>query len=344
VSSRRQSATQVRQRESRPDSIASRLPSHGFVGIAGTALVLAASLIVFKEDPRVPVGDQNLIVVASNLVVGEERKLDGSVTLILKFSPLISERTKIKQPRRNEDQRDDVIRGLLQRVKRLERELSTPGSGERSPAHAAASEATEAMPIRRPPPQGAPQAFLEPPNGQILVSDEANLYATAPARLQIGSNHPLADEFELAPRSWQPDQIALAADMTLKARKSLSDAQLDSVTAGTASMHIELFAAAEGPAAVTSTQGSIATAQSNVLRIAVDPSAPEPARARLLGVSTADLIFANGKADAAGASAPQCLATPTAVGDAAYVAQSRTATAISATCACAGFAIGIVLR
>jgi hypothetical protein len=128
------------------------------------------------------------------------------------------------------------------------------------------------------------------------------------------------------------------------ARHLLDDRQMDSVTAGAVRIDLELSSTAEGPSAVTSTQGSITAARSTVLRIAVDPSAPEPARARLLGVSMAELVFANGKADAAGTSNVACSANPIAVGDAAYVAQSRTATAISATCSCSGFAVGLVTQ
>jgi hypothetical protein len=128
------------------------------------------------------------------------------------------------------------------------------------------------------------------------------------------------------------------------ASQLLDDRQMDSVTAGAVRIDLELSAAAEGPSAVTSTQGSITSAQSTVLRIAVDPSAPEPARARLLGLSMAELIFATGKADAAGTNNVACSANLAAVGDAIYIAQSRTATAVSATCSCSGFAVGLVTQ
>jgi hypothetical protein len=128
------------------------------------------------------------------------------------------------------------------------------------------------------------------------------------------------------------------------ARKLLDDRQMDSVTAGAVRIDLELSSAAEGPSAVTATQASISSARSTVLRIAWDPSAPEAARARLLGVSTADLVFGNGKASAAGISNVQCSANPTAVGDAAYIAQSTTTTTVSATCSCSAFAIGLVTQ
>ena len=128
------------------------------------------------------------------------------------------------------------------------------------------------------------------------------------------------------------------------ARRLLDDRQMDSITAGAVRIDLELSSAAEGPTAVTSTKGSITTARSTVLRIAVDPSAPDPAGARVLGVSMAELVFAAGKADATGTSNVECSANPTAVGNAAYIAQSRTVTAISATCSCSGFAIGLVTQ
>jgi hypothetical protein len=118
--------------------------------------------------------------------------------------------------------------------------------------------------------------------------------------------------------------------------------ELDHVTAGGVKVDLELSASAEGPAAVTSTQGSITTARATVLKIAVDPSAPAPARARLLGASAAELLFAMGKANAAGSSDVQCSAAANAVGDAAYMMQSRIATAISAVCSCSAFAVGII--
>jgi hypothetical protein len=125
-------------------------------------------------------------------------------------------------------------------------------------------------------------------------------------------------------------------------RRALTDAELDTVTAGGAKVSLELSSTAQGPAAFASTQGSILRTHSPVLHVAVDPLLPVTMRAKLLGVITAELIFANGKANAAGASNVQCSAIPVAAGDAAYVAQSAMATTISAMCFCSGFAIGIL--
>jgi hypothetical protein len=237
---------------------------------------------------------------------------------------------KRQQVQERVDQRDAIIRHLLQRVESLEREQLAFASVRPGPTNVAASEAQEATPLRQPTVQApttvAPdvsRASSEPTRsglGEFVVSDEAIEHVPERALAQTG------------------------AAKVGAARKFLNDNQLDSVTAGGTSIDIELSAAAEGPTAVASTQGSITTALTSVLRIAMDLSAPEPARARLQGVSTAEVVFANGKAGAVGTSNVQCSAIPTAVGDAAYVAQARTATAISATCSCSGFAIGIVTQ
>ena len=126
------------------------------------------------------------------------------------------------------------------------------------------------------------------------------------------------------------------------ARRILDDRQLDSVTAGAVSVDLELSASAAGPTAVTSARGSIMTARTTVLRISVDPSAPAPAAAQLLGASAADLAFGAGEAKATGATNAQCSAIPTATGDFTLLSQSRIATGVTATCSCSAFAIGIV--
>ena len=126
------------------------------------------------------------------------------------------------------------------------------------------------------------------------------------------------------------------------ARTILTDNELDSVTAGGAHIDLELSSMATGSAALTSAQGSIASVLSSVLHLEWDESKPETARARLLGVASAELIFANGKAVADGGSNAQCSAVPLVAGDGAYAAQSAHTTPISATCSCAGFAVGLI--
>jgi len=122
----------------------------------------------------------------------------------------------------------------------------------------------------------------------------------------------------------------------------LDDKELDTVTAGAASVDLELAASAVGPKAVTSTQGTITSARTTVLRIAIDPSVPSLAAVKVIGASTADLVLGAGAADAAGGTIAQCSAIPTALGDFAALAQSRATTPSSATCTCSAFAIGLV--
>jgi hypothetical protein len=137
---------------------------------------------------------------------------------------------------------------------------------------------------------------------------------------------------------------SLEATKVLHSAKVLNDRQLDSVTAGAVSINLDLSASAEGPTAVTSTQGSIRNARTTVLLLGMNLAAPKSAQAQLIGMPTADLVFAIGKAGASGASDAGCSAVLSGVGNALYVAQSRTSTPISATCYCSAFAIGIVSR
>ena len=120
----------------------------------------------------------------------------------------------------------------------------------------------------------------------------------------------------------------------------LNDAQLDSVTAGSASVDLELSASAEGATAITSTKGLITTGRATVLRIAIDPSAPEAPR--LLGSSAAEFVFGVGTADASGTKKVGCSAIATPVGDVTLLTQSSSVTGTSATCSCSAFAISLV--
>ena len=135
---------------------------------------------------------------------------------------------------------------------------------------------------------------------------------------------------------------AVAPDLTkvVDGRKLLSDEELDTVTAGGVNVDFDLSAGAGGPNAITSAQGAIRTTRSPVLRIEVDPSAPEAARSKLLGVSTAELVFGFGKADAEGSDNVQCTAAPTVVADVTYLSLVKTMSLLSATCSCATFALG----
>jgi len=133
-------------------------------------------------------------------------------------------------------------------------------------------------------------------------------------------------------------------EATALPRDVLSDQELDSITAAAARIDLDLSAFAQGPTAVTSTAGSVGTGRTTVLRITTDPQAPALAHMRLVGTSTADIVFAAGHAEAAGASDARCTANLTPNGNFAYLAQSKTVsnTATSAVCSCAAFGISLV--
>jgi hypothetical protein len=127
---------------------------------------------------------------------------------------------------------------------------------------------------------------------------------------------------------------------------ALNDEQLDLITAGNTSVALDLFAFAQGRNATTSTEGSLRTARTTILRVAIDPIAPEVARGPLLGASLADLIFASGQAKAIGDSNAQCSATIEPVGELAFITQAsvKAATATSVTCSCTAFAIALIAQ
>jgi len=128
------------------------------------------------------------------------------------------------------------------------------------------------------------------------------------------------------------------------AREVLNDEQLDSVTAASTGLNLDLSASALGPTATTATEGSARNARTTILLVAIDQQAPASGRVRLLGASPADLLFAAGRAEAKGASDAHCSASIDLVGSLAFFAQSNTTTttAGSAICSCAGFGIGLV--
>jgi len=125
------------------------------------------------------------------------------------------------------------------------------------------------------------------------------------------------------------------------ADRILTDDQLDTVSASGENVTLELSASADGPAAVSTTRGQVASGRSTVLKVSYDPNAFPAARARLVDTVAADVILANGEADASGASNAQCSAKIMTTGSFAYFdqAQMQTVTPSSAVCACA--AIGL---
>ncbi len=130
----------------------------------------------------------------------------------------------------------------------------------------------------------------------------------------------------------------------LRVVRILTDPELDMATAGAVGIRLDLAASADGSSAVTTTEGTIKTAHTTVLRIELDPSAPPEAAARLIDVSTADFVYGVGKAQAAGTENVQCSATPMAFGTATITSESRTQTSVFAGCSCAAVAIGTPAR
>lgn len=123
----------------------------------------------------------------------------------------------------------------------------------------------------------------------------------------------------------------------------LKDEAMDSISAAQIRMQLELSANATGPAAMTSTNGSVVTGQTTALRIALDPTAPAEAQAKLLGVSSVDVGIAAGTAQASGADHVDCTANVAIEGgDYTFIQQTQNFTTISATCNCTALAIGFL--
>jgi len=125
----------------------------------------------------------------------------------------------------------------------------------------------------------------------------------------------------------------------------LTEPQLDAVNAGLLQIDLNLSASADGPNAVTSTQGQVAVGATTIARVAIDPSAPAPAQARLLGLSQAEVGIAHGTADATGGSNADCAANVSVEGgDSVQTLQTSTITELSATCACTAFVVEALAR
>lgn len=127
--------------------------------------------------------------------------------------------------------------------------------------------------------------------------------------------------------------------------KVLSQPELDAVTSAGLTMDLELSANATGPTAMTSTQGTVTIGRTTALRVAIDPGAPPPAQARLLGAFDAAVGIAVGKANASGANDAQCSANVATSGaDYTSIVQSQNFTAMAASCSCAAVAVGFLAR
>ena len=124
---------------------------------------------------------------------------------------------------------------------------------------------------------------------------------------------------------------------------ALGDEAMDAVTAGQLHMELELAATADGPTASTATTGSIAIARTTTALVALDPSAPAEARARLLGVAQAEVGLAAGSADASGAQDKNCSAKVGVTGaDYIQTTQTQAITGITANCSCAAMAVNVL--
>jgi hypothetical protein len=156
--------------------------------------------------------------------------------------PPNSDAARIEQLQERIDQRDVVIRDLLQRVENLERERAAGASARQGPATAAASEAAQ-TPSPPAPPQASPQTAQaspqpaqassppapQPPGepapsgpGSFAVSDEDAQRALERALVQTGAALLPLGRFEFVPsltyqfrRESQPGQIALTTDGTV---------------------------------------------------------------------------------------------------------------------------------
>jgi hypothetical protein len=125
----------------------------------------------------------------------------------------------------------------------------------------------------------------------------------------------------------------------------LSDEELDGVTAAGVHMDVELSAVADGPDAITSTQGSVMVGRTTALRVAFDQTAPPEAQAQLLGESAVEVGIATGKAVATGAIDRTCSAVANVAGaDYVRITQTQNFTALTATCSCTAVAVGILTR
>jgi hypothetical protein len=125
---------------------------------------------------------------------------------------------------------------------------------------------------------------------------------------------------------------------------ALTDKELDRATAaGGATLSLDLLAFAEGSTAATLAQGSIRTGRTSILRIDVTPVAPAVYRAKLVGTTDADLVFASGSASATGDVTASCSAQARLEGHAAFFAQTSSIalTPTSAICACGALALSV---
>jgi hypothetical protein len=128
----------------------------------------------------------------------------------------------------------------------------------------------------------------------------------------------------------------------------LSDRQMDGVTAGTATLRLDLSAMAEGSTATTYTAGTVRSADTSILLVQVSPrSHGRPRDIEFKGRVPATVVLAAGQATATGSAGADCSGHIETSGNIAYLAEAslRTRTSasggfpIAANCACAAIAI-----
>ena len=115
----------------------------------------------------------------------------------------------------------------------------------------------------------------------------------------------------------------------------LADAQLDSITAGTMTVAIDLVALARGRTAFTSTMASLQSVHGKILMTDMRPGSTRQ--------QMVDLAYGYGVATAAGNSASQCSATPRIDGPVIFTRISNTqiTTPSLAICSCSLISIGL---
>lgn len=147
--------------------------------------------------------------------------------------------------------------------------------------------------------------------------------------------------------------IALTASLPTAAVSAplvLSDQQLDLVTAGGASLEVDLAAAAAGSRAVTSATGAIGLVDTSIQLVQVSP---RPAgTVTLVGNVPATLFFAKGSAAAAGSTTASCSGNIETSGSFAYLTEasvqlqtsSPAGFPVAVNCNCAAFGIALNQR
>jgi len=152
------------------------------------------------------------------------------------------------------------------------------------------------------------------------------------------------------PRLFLLGSIAVAASLPGAAFADpleLSDGQLDQVTAGSASLRVDLAAVAQGSAATALTTGAVRSVDTSIQLVRLSPGAAGDVA--LIGDVPATLFFANGSAAAAGSANADCSGNIETSGNFAYLTEASvrfqtpgsTGFPIAVNCDCAAFGISL---